>query len=140
MSETGLVRREDFLDLATVAALLKDSDSFDPAQVLAAAGDFHGLSERLVVRRLSLDPGEGVPALLPDDATAGFLLDLDPAGWRSEWGGLLLFQGAGGTVRGYRPVPGALTLFSATTRPLVSLITPQGATRTSILGWWAKAD
>ena len=137
MSDTGLVRREGFLDSSTVAALLENPDRFDPAPVLAAAGDFPDLSEKLLFRTLSLVPGDPVADLLPGTATAGFMLDLDPADWRSEWGGLLLFRGAGERVRGYRPVPGALTLFSATTRPMVSLITPQGAGRTSILGWWA---
>jgi hypothetical protein len=126
---TGPERREGFLDSAAIGALLRDPGSFDPASVR----DFHqGMP---AVRTLTLGPGEALTDLLPEDATAGFLLDLDPPGWRSEWGGLLLFQD-GERLHGYRPVPGALTLFPAATRPLISLITPQGRRRTSILGWW----
>lgn len=88
------------------------------------------------VRTLSLSPGEALPAVLPQDAAGGFLLDLDPPGWRSEWGGLLLFQNDSQAVHGYRPVPGSLTLFRAAHGPLISFITPNGRVRTSLLGWW----
>jgi hypothetical protein len=126
---TGPERREGFLDSAKIAALLRDPDSFDPALV-------QDIQDRAPsFRTLTLGRGEALPDLLPKNATAGFLLDLDPADWRSEWGGLLLFQD-GERLHGYRPVPGALTLFPASIRPLISLIVPQGRRRTSILGWW----
>ena len=129
MNETGPERREGVLDSAAIAALLRDPDSFDPALVR----DLHETAPSF--RTLTLGPGDALADPLPKDAKAGFLLDLDPAGWRSEWGGLLLFQ-EGERLHGYRPVPGALTLFPAAARPLISLITPQGGRRTSILGWW----
>lgn len=133
MNETGLVRREGFLDPEGVAAVLRDPSRFDPTPVSALWGQVR--APRL--RTLSLGPGEGLADPLPEDAGSGFLLDLDPADWRSEWGGLLLFQGDGERVIGFRPVPGALTLFPASAAPLISLITPQGGRRLSILGWWS---
>ncbi|MBX3480432.1 MAG: 2OG-Fe(II) oxygenase [Caulobacter sp.] len=133
MNETGPVRREGFLDAEALAALLHDPGSLDTAAISALAGQ----AQAPEVRTLSLSPGEGLADLLPQGAVSGFLLDLDPAGWRSEWGGLLLFQGDGKRVSGFRPVPGALTLFPASARPLISLITPQGGRRLSILGWWS---
>ena len=136
MNETGPVRREGFLDSAAVADLLHDPGRFDPAAVQALAQGPLAPPGQPTLRTLSLGPGEALANLLPDDAGAGFLLDLDPSGWRSEWGGLLLLHGPGGQLHGYRPVPGALTLFPAAARPLLSLITPQGGRRTSILGWW----
>ena len=129
MNGTGPERREGFLDSAAIAALLRDPGVFDPAVVR----DHHPGTPGF--RTLTLVPGETVPELLPDGALAGFLLDLDPSGWRSEWGGLLLFQD-GDRLHGYRPIPGALTVFPVAAGALISLITPQGARRTSILGWW----
>lgn len=134
MDETGPTRREGFLDAKAIAAFLEDPGSLDIAPILALADERYGLP---TVRTLSLGPGDGAAVLLPDAAIAGFLLDLDPPDWRSEWGGLLLFQRQSERVEGFRPVPGALTLFSANLRPLISLITPQGRRRTSIFGWWA---
>lgn len=74
--------------------------------------------------------------VLPPQAKAGLILDLDPPGWRSEWGGLLLFQGVQGHLSGYRPVPGALTMFAAETAPLISLVMLRAPPRISLLGWW----
>jgi hypothetical protein len=133
---TGPVRREGFLDARATAALLEEPAALDIAPVLAVAADFFGPLNNPQTRVLTLAAGDAVAALLPENAQAGFLLDLDPSDWRSEWGGLLLFHENAGRVHGFRPVTGALTLFSATDRPLISLITPQGSRRTSILGWW----
>lgn len=139
MNETGPERREGFLDAVAVANLRRDPERFDPAAVQALTEELFGPPGQLTFRTLALGPGEGLANLLPEEAAAGFVLDLEPAGWRSEWGGLLLFRGVGGQLHGYRPVPGALTLFRASTQPFLSLITSQGARRTSILGWWPVA-
>lgn len=122
------LRVEGFLE----AAELSDPDM----GLLGVAADDYAGPVVVQSRTLSLKPGEALPDLLPEGAAGGFLLDLDPPDWRSEWGGLLLFQGEREPLHGYRPVPGALTLFHAVHAPLISLITPQGRTRTSILGWW----
>ncbi|HYE47560.1 MAG TPA: hypothetical protein VEA44_17475 [Caulobacter sp.] len=136
MNQTGPVRREAFLDSEAAAALLRDPDSFDPTPVFEIASDLYGSLQGAGSRTLLLRPGDSLAPILPGGAKGGFLLDLDPPAWRSEWGGLLLFQDPGGRVHGYRPVPGALTLFPAPAAPLISLISPQGIQRASILGWW----
>ena len=136
MGESWPVRRETFLDSGAVAAILTNPAQFDPTAVLGVAGRD---SRNLTIRTLKLGPGEAIAALLPSTASMGFLLDLAPADWRSEWGGLLLLQSEGNRVQGYRPTPGALTLFTADLHPLISLITPQGRPRTSILGFWDQA-
>jgi len=132
VNETGRARHDCFLDSEAVGRLLKDPQGFDPGVVSALLGRPQAPSLRV----LSMEPGDVAGQLLPEGAQAGFLLDLDPPGWRSEWGGLLLLQTAEGRLSGYRPVPGALTAFSASDRPMVSLVAPQGRRRTSILGWW----
>jgi len=136
VDQTGPVRREGFLGSEAVSALLNDPGGFDPAPVLTLAGEHYGPVHGPSTQALLLRPGEALARLLPGTARGGFLLDLGPSGWRSEWGGLLLFQGAEGRVQGYRPVPGALTLFPASAAPMISLIAPQGRDRASILGWW----
>lgn len=132
MNETGPARHDRFLDSGAVARLLESPEGFDPRPATAILGR----TEAPRLRVLSIGPGEVAVELLPDGAQAGFLLDLDPSGWRSEWGGLLLLQREEGRLFGYRPVPGALTGFLAADRPMLSLVTPQGRRRTSILGWW----
>jgi hypothetical protein len=123
------LRIEGFLEQAALA----DPD----LALLRAAADDHFGPVAAEFRTLSLKPGEALPEVLPQGAAGGLLLDLGPPDWRSEWGGLLLFLGEKGALHGYRPVPGALTLFRAAHEPLISLITSQGMTRTSILGWWS---
>ncbi|MDQ0464133.1 hypothetical protein QO010_001904 [Caulobacter ginsengisoli] len=135
MDEGWVVRREGFLDARAVAALLKTPGSFDPEPVLTLAREAFGPLEGLGVDTLTLSPGEGVAELAREGARGGFVLDLDPPQWRSAWGGLLLFQ-TGERLQGYRPVPGALTLFAAAARPLISLLTPGAPPRVSLLGWW----
>lgn len=124
------IRIEGFLE----GAVLRASDL---APVWARVRDTFGPVQNPQSRTLTLQPGEAPSEVLPTGAAGGFLLDLDPAGWRSEWGGLLLFRGEGRPIHGYRPVPGALTLFRAADEPLISMITDQGTARISILGWWS---
>lgn len=73
----------------------------------------------------------GLP--LADIDRVGFILDLSPD-WHSEYGGLLMFED-GDRLRGWRPEPGALTLFDLS-RPLVlSLVTTAApAPRLAVLG------
>jgi hypothetical protein len=130
VNQSGPARREGFLDAGGIAALLRDPDGFDPALVR----DLHPGALR--TRLIELGPGDIPPELLSRDVATGFVLDLDPPDWRSEWGGLLLLRGDGDRLHGYRPVPGALTLITAAERPLISLVAPHGGRRISILGWW----
>jgi len=83
-------------------------------------------------------PGDFLPG--HDDAVAGkhrraaYVLGLTP-GWRTEWGGLLLFHG---DVRSEAIVPGfnRLTLFSVPQMHSVSYVSPlAGRPRHSITGW-----
>ena len=59
------------------------------------------------------------------------------AGWRPDWGGLLLFLDADGHVsEGYTPAFNALNLFRVPQRHLVSQVAPfAGGPRLSITGW-----
>ena len=57
----------------------------------------------------------------------GCLLDL-AAGWPSQHGGLLLIIEPEGSVHGWRPEAGALTLYAAERAPLLSMVAP-GAPR-----------
>ncbi len=61
----------------------------------------------------------GAPDAPAEDAA--FLVDLN-AGWRSEWGGLVLFVGEHGRAQGWRPEAGALTLYDALRPPLVTMV------------------
>lgn len=132
-----MVRREGFLDARKAFALTGDRGAFDAAPVTALARAAFGDLTLGGVTLHSLGPGEGVEDLCQGRKGGGFLLDLDPPEWRSEWGGLLLFQDVDGRVQGYRPVPGALTLFSARARPLISLVTLRAPPRVALHGWWA---
>lgn len=76
-----------------------------------------------------------------DDAVAGkqrhaaYVLGLNPT-WRTEWGGLLLFHGADGSVRGRMPAFNTLDLFSVPQTHSVSEVTRAAANRRySITGW-----
>lgn len=129
VNDIGPVRIEDFLEGGALIDL-------DIGRVLSVVEETFGPVREFRSHALSLAPGEPPPQLLPVGAAGGFLFDLGPPDWRSEWGGLLLFQREGQAIHGYRPVPGTLTLFRAAHDPLISLIIPQGKTRTSILGWW----
>lgn len=76
-----------------------------------------------------------------DDAVAGkqrhaaYVLGLNPT-WRTEWGGLLLFHGADGSVQGQMPAFNTLDLFSVPQLHSVSEVTRAAANRRySITGW-----
>lgn len=77
-----------------------------------------------------------------DDEVAGkgrkaaYVLGLTPK-WRLEWGGLLLFHGAGGGVEeGWPPGFNTLNIFAVPQPHSVSLVTPSAAFRRySITGW-----
>lgn len=84
-------------------------------------------------------PGDFLTA--HDDAVAGkrrhsaYVLGLNPA-WRAEWGGLLLFHGQGGSVRGHVPAFNTLDLFSVPQLHSVSEVTRAAANRRySVTGW-----
>ncbi|MDP2261423.1 MAG: hypothetical protein Q8J89_17075 [Caulobacter sp.] len=63
----------------------------------------------------------------------GLVLDLI-SDWPSAHGGLLLVQD-GEPLRGWRPEPGALTLFDRSRPPTLSLVTPAARTpRLAVLG------
>jgi len=132
-----VVRRDGFIPPRDVTTLLADAGSLDLAALLKLLPPSMGSATKPEVSRLALGPGEGASPLLPDGARAGFLLDLEAPDWRSEWGGLLLFRADHGRVSGYRPIPGALTLFEASTAPFISLATMEAPRRISLLGWWA---
>lgn len=61
----------------------------------------------------------GAPHAPAEDAC--FLIDLN-AGWRSEWGGLILFVGDQGRAQGWRPEAGALTLYDGMRPPLLTMV------------------
>jgi hypothetical protein len=104
---------------------------------MALAREAFGAIKSRGVELQTLGPGEWAENLVSGDAAGGFLIDLDPPEWRSQWGGLLLFAESGdGRLHGFRPVPGALTLFDARARPSISLIVPQAPRRISLLGLW----
>ncbi len=65
--------------------------------------------------------GFGLPAA---EGPLAFAIDLN-SDWRSDWGGLLLFAGARGPLSGWRPEPGALTVFDAAGGAALSLIAPE---------------
>ncbi len=136
VGEGQVVRREDFLDAAGIAALTERTSSFDPETILVLAREVFGEIGEVETALLMLGPGEGISALSREGTRGGFVLDLDPPQWRSEWGGLLLFQ-SGERLHGYRPVPGALTLFAADARPMISLVMLRAPPRVSLLGQWA---
>ena len=77
-----------------------------------------------------------------DDAVAGknrlaaYVYSLTPA-WRIDWGGMLLFHGAGGNVDGgLTPSFNTLNLFNVPQPHSVSLVTPAAASRRySVTGW-----
>ena len=77
-----------------------------------------------------------------DDAVAGkgrrmaYVLGLTPD-WAAEWGGLLLFHGADGSVvETFAPRFNALSLFAVPQSHSVSFIAPYaGAARLSVTGW-----
>lgn len=137
MDDGPVLRREGFLPARAVAALLRDPSGADTTQLRDAIPARWSPEGEIQLGRLELGPGEGLCPVLPPRAKAGLILDLDPPGWRSEWGGLLLFQGGEGRLSGYRPVPGALTVFAAETAPLISLVMLRAPPRNSLLGWWA---
>jgi SM-20-related protein len=57
-------------------------------------------------------------------------------GWRTEWGGLLLFHGADGKVEGHTPSFGTLRLFNVPALHSVSYVTPFAPEpRLSVTGW-----
>lgn len=69
------------------------------------------------------------------DRLAAYVFSLSP-GWRVEWGGLLLFHGAGGRVEGFAPRFGCLDLFAVPQLHSVSIVTQAAALRRySITGW-----
>ncbi|HEX8570778.1 MAG TPA: hypothetical protein VF699_12780 [Caulobacteraceae bacterium] len=81
---------------------------------LARLGD--ALDLRLVrhgPRGAGLPPAKGV----------GFTVDLS-RDWRSSDGGLLLFVDEEGRAEGWRPEPGALTLYDAARPPLLTMVVP----------------
>jgi hypothetical protein len=77
-----------------------------------------------------------------DDAVEGkrrrvaYVMGLTPA-WRIEWGGLLMFHGAGGHVEeAWMPRFNALNLFAVPSAHSVSLVAPFAASRRySVTGW-----
>lgn len=137
VGEGQVVRQEGFLAARAVADLLRDPENFDIEPVARAVAAAFGPVGHIQHRVSRLGPGEGLAAVLPPGAAGGFVLDLDPPQWRSEWGGLLLFQEGEGRVRGYRPTPGALTLFQAGLEPLISLVMLRAPARVALRGWWA---
>lgn len=61
-------------------------------------------------------------------------------GWRTEWGGLLMFHGADGGFSGRAPAFNRLDLFRVPQLHSVSYVTPSaGAARTSVTGWFRSA-
>lgn len=67
---------------------------------------------------------------------AAYVFGMTPA-WRTEWGGLLLFHGAGDrTVTGHVPRFNTLDLFSVPQPHSVSIVTPAAPTRRyAVTGW-----
>jgi Rps23 Pro-64 3,4-dihydroxylase Tpa1-like proline 4-hydroxylase len=66
-----------------------------------------------------------------------YVFNFSPS-WRSDWGGLLLFQDADGHVlEGFNPVFNALNVFKVPTPHSVSMVTPSAAeARYSFTGWF----
>ena len=61
-------------------------------------------------------------------------------GWRTEWGGLLMFHGADGGFSGRAPAFNRLDLFRVPQLHSVSYVAPSaGAARTSVTGWFRSA-
>lgn len=132
LEDHGHARLTGFIDRAT-AALAAASDRV-PDEVLAALADLN-LGGPVEVRRLSHPAGEG--GLPPLPGRYGFVLDLS-FGWRSQDGGLLLFQDDAARVRGWRPEAGALTLFDNEQAPVLSVIAPTArAPRLCLIGGFA---
>lgn len=77
--------------------------------------------------------GSGDHGLPPSTGGSAFILDLN-ADWGSQHGGLLLFAD-NGRLEGWRPEPGAVTLFDAARPPLLTAVTPGAPSpRLALLG------
>lgn len=131
-----MLRREGYLTPAASRTLLQDPASLDAESLRRLAAEAFGRAGALQCEISVLEPEQAPGPLLPQEAEGGFVLDLVPAGWRSAWGGLLLFQQDDGRLHGYRPQPGALTLFLARSQPLISFVVAGAPARTAVLGWW----
>lgn len=102
-----------------------------------------GLAVRAALAEAGLEPpadltlvrhGAGERGLPPGVA---LVIDLNPA-WRSEDGGLLLFDEGGDRTVGWRPEAGALTLFDAGRPPVLSLVAPSApGPRLAVMGGYA---
>ncbi|WP_260926883.1 2OG-Fe(II) oxygenase [Novosphingobium sp. 9] len=69
------------------------------------------------------------------DRRAAFVLSLN-AGWRAEWGGLLMFHGENGSFEGVAPAFNTLDLLAVPQSHSVSYVAPSAARRRlSITGW-----
>lgn len=69
-----------------------------------------------------------------------YVLNLDPR-WRTEWGGLLMFQDADGeVVETFSPAFGTLNVFRVPQPHAVSMVAPfAGTPRHAVTGWWRSA-
>ena len=78
---------------------------------------------------------------LPDnaDGQTRWMLDFNE-GWRSAWGGLLLFVDDGARAEGWRPEAGSLTVFAPEAPPVLTLVAPwAGQSRLALTGVTASS-
>lgn len=103
----------DWLRVATEEGRLATAE-IDRPSALEVLGELGSL--------MAICHGSGDHGLPPLMGATAFVLDLN-ADWGSQQGGLLLF-GDNGRVEGWRPEPGALTLFDPARPPLLTAVTP----------------
>ena len=136
----GVWRRPAYLATAAAAELVEAAESAEGWR--RSAGPHHAMETappppaavaafKAALARLGLKV-RGTPAFVrhrpgrygaPAADRVGCLLDL-AADWPSEDGGLLLIAEPEGSVRGWRPEAGALTLYAADRAPLLTMVSP----------------
>jgi hypothetical protein len=133
----GLWRRPDFLGPEAAAGLASGAaeagwravSGADHAFDTAAAASPAAAAFRAALARIGLDAKAPVMVRHPPGAYGapapgqgiGCLLDLNEE-WASQDGGLLLLVEPEGSVHGWRPAAGALTLYTAARTPLLSMV------------------
>lgn len=125
-----LTARTDWRPVATDRQALQTLAFQDDAVTAALPALGLGAAVTLIVARH--DFGDwGLPIARHPRA---FVLDLNED-WPSPWGGLLLF-GEEGRLAGWRPEPGAATVFDGDRPPLLTMITAR-TPRLCLLGGFA---
>ena len=133
----GFWRRPNFLGREAAALLLEtatatstwrsSSEGYETAAPPPAAAEAYAAALRRLGLTVRPEPSlvrHGAGAYgAPPAAGVGCLLDLS-GDWRSEDGGLLLIIEPEGSLHGWRPEAGALTLYVAGRAPLLTMVSP----------------